>query len=81
MADLAARSGKGAADGWRPRRGIRRDRAGIGGAGWFSCPRKSLMRFDQRHQKMVMLCYGVLKSRQPFDPHWFGRPLLGGTYS
>ena len=24
-------------------------------------------------RKLVMLCYGVLKNRQPFDPHWASR--------
>jgi hypothetical protein len=24
-------------------------------------------------RKLVMLCYGVLKNRQPFDPDWASR--------
>jgi hypothetical protein len=24
-------------------------------------------------RKLVMLCYGVLENRTPFDPHWASR--------
>ncbi|MBV9467685.1 MAG: IS110 family transposase, partial [Abitibacteriaceae bacterium] len=27
-------------------------------------------------RKLLMICYGVLKSRQPFDPHWSSQPKL-----
>ncbi|MDB5312775.1 MAG: hypothetical protein JWO38_6977, partial [Gemmataceae bacterium] len=31
-------------------------------------------------RKLVMLCYGVLKNRTPFDPEWVGgRPAAGGS--
>ena len=32
-------------------------------------------------RKLVMICYGVLKNREPFDPHWADRRPTGGSPS